>query len=298
MLPVIIFISLLILGVVLSSFGMLRGLAFYGTGGATGTAGTFFDPLLGATVTTIPHAGEKANVTIKGVTLFSNTQGKNIYGVIAIGQDSDVHKLTIFPQGDGDMDTQTMTSPYVALGDFVVGENSNLAVTLYDPGAAALFSGVLWYEDHEPVLPIPAGRIVTIHPATSGADATTSHASYGTVPARNTDCVYYICGVEVHPEDELIQVASLHSSDKGLCAVAPPKGRLYYPTCPLRADGLATLIQKIQVQTAAEVDLVWFAVEVPKGTTPVTNSDVKPSTPFLPSILVQATRKLASFGRR
>jgi len=266
---------------------MLRGIPFYGTATGTSLTVTWFDPILGASVSKIPKSGAKEGVAIRGVTFLSDTPAMGHYIELTIGQEPDYHKIPIYARGDADSPTAgPWLAPFQPLGDFSAKENFDLTGTAACPASAENVAGVLWYDDMEPELLIPRGRLVGLR-YPGAADATASYASYGTLARKlDTDSIYYIAGVEVHPEDAVVQVLALHSSDEGLAAVAPPRGLMWFPSCPLKFDGLATLVQKAQVQAVTKVDVVWWAVEVPKrggtslpGLTPAIGALVQQGTP-------------------
>lgn len=265
---------------------MLRGLPFYGTGAATGGAATFFDPIIGATVTKIPQSGSSRKVTMRGVTLVSDIGGDHEeFAVLTIGQDGqgDAHKITVRPVADGDSPAPfAMGMSFTPLGDFEVSENEDLSCLLYDPGAAALMSGVLWFEDGEPELVLPKGRIVTFRGPTTADYTITYSATGGGAFANlpNPQCVYYVCGAEVVPQDALVQALAVHASGKGHAAVLPPKGRIWFPGCPLEFDGLETVVLKGQVQAVTEVGVTVYAIEVPKQGELVGQTGVREVAPF------------------
>lgn len=272
--------------VALMSFGMLRGLAFYGTGSAAGAAATIFDPVIGAAVAKIPQAGDSRKVVIRGTTFYSDIAGDHEeYAQIIIGQGGagDAHKITIRPAGDGNNPNDPNYDSFTPLGDFEVMENEDLSILLVDPGAAAVMCGCLWYEDGEPEMPIPKGRVCTFRGPTSANYATTFSATGGGNFANlpDPDADYYVCGMEVLPQGDMVQVIGVVGSGKGNFALGPPKGRIWYPSCPLKFSGLETVQLKGQVAGATEVGVTVFAVEVPKVAGTIPQTDVRTLTPFV-----------------
>jgi len=304
-----VFILICLALALLVSSGMLRGLAFYGTGAAAGGAATIYDPVIGAAVTKIPQAGESRKITIRGVTFISDQAGDHEeYAQIIIGQGGagDAHKIYVRPVGDGDNPNEPRFDAFQPLGDFEVMENEDLAILLFDPDAAAVMSGCLWYEDGEPEMPIPKGRICTFKGPTS-ADYTTTFSATGGGNFTNLpdpDADYYVCGMEVIPQDALVQIIGLVGSGKGNFALGPPKGRIWYPSCPLKFSGLETVQLKGQVQAVTEVSVTVFAVEVPKAGAVIPQTSVVSLTPYVgvpaqigraPTVSVRTPSRVSTF---
>lgn len=269
---------------------MLKGLPFYGTGGATmpGTLATIIDLTINATaVTKLPQAGFARKVAIRGCTLIADATTKNIWAELQIGQGGDSHKILIPPTADADtIAADRGMNPWYPLGDFIAQENEDLAIYLYDAGASAKMSGVLWYDDLEPEVEIPKGRIVTMKFPKTVADVVAA-SNYNTGQGAgeplykfNPKCHYYVVGVEVRPEDKVVQALGLHASGRGVVAVAPGKGRLFYPSVPLEFDGIEVVVEGCKVEGDTEVCVFWFFVEIPLAGAEVENgevADLKPS---------------------
>ncbi len=247
---------------------MLRAAAFYGTGSAAGAAATIFDAITGATITQIPVAGDDRNVVIKGYCGFSDAPGLGSRIEILIGNnEGEYHRFQMDPMLDSDLVTNPFTNPMIEAGDYVVGEQNTISVTLIDPGAAELMSGVIYYEDGEPTIPIPQGRIVTLRVGGTNDGGTTYTTTGATVQTTgrplSVDSNYFVAGVMVRPEDKIAQVISLQTSNTGLVAVAPSAGIVWFPTCPLKFSGKETPVGKLQVQAATKIEVIWFLIEVP-----------------------------------
>lgn len=241
---------------------MLRALCFYG---AAGGALTFLDPVTGTAVTQVPVVGAKDTVAMRGAIAYTDTPAKREFVNVKIGSEGDYHDIQLIPKSDGDNLTADLGDIDITpLGDFIVKENSAISGTA---AASGLSSGVIYFEDGEPEIPIPKGRRVFLTSIPSGDQATTLAVTNMTQPnaskALAVDSMYYVVACTVLPEDKLIQAFILKSSS-GQCAVAPPKGRVVYPSCPMKFDGNEKLAVLVQVQAATEATAIWELVEVPK----------------------------------
>lgn len=222
-------------------------------------------------------------VVIRGITLVADSEGLEHYARLRIGQQGECHDMFIYPRTDGIVMTDLASSMFMSLGDFEVSETENLVIHFFDPDGTAKFSGVLWYEDGEPEMGVPAGRLVTFKFG-GGADLATAYASTGLGSSdnkQNPKCVYYMIGGTVLPEDKLIQGLGLHSSGAGLVGVLPPKGTFWAPSVLLKFDGLETIVLKGQVEAGTKAGIVVYCVEVPKAGKTVEGTDVATLTPFL-----------------
>jgi len=307
-----ILLGIFLLGLLLP-FMVLRGLPFYGTGGAgaTGNAATIFDPIIGAAVTRIPQCGDKRGVSVRGATLFSDQTGDHEeYATMTIGQggQGDAHIIVLRPASDGDNpNPSAMFESFVPLGGFVVQENEDLSIRLYDPGGAALMSGVLWYDDLEPEIAIPVGRIVTFRGPTSADYATTYSETGGGNFVNLPDPManYAVVGADVRPEDKIVQALAVHASGKGHAAVLPPKGQIWFPSCPLVFSGLEIVRLRGQVQAGTEIAVTLYCVEIPKRPGTVPQSAIVQAEPYLgtyrptitPSQVAEGSRFLETVAR-
>jgi len=252
---------------------VLRSLHFYGSAGG---ALTFLDPYRGATDTEIPVVGKKDQVVMKGVLAYCDTPTKREFINLVIGSDGDYHDIQIFPRGDGDNITGGMGAQFIIdLGDWVLSEGSAISGTAVSTGNC---SGVLFYDDLEPEIPIPSGRRVFLTSIASGdlatALATTNIAQPNATKALNVNSDYYVVGATTLPEDKLVEAFILKTAD-GMVASAPPKGRILYPSCPAKFNGKQAISALGQVQAAAEASVIWELIEKPRRTNDAQNTEVR-----------------------
>lgn len=252
---------------------MLRTLYFYG---ATGGALTFLDPYTGTAVTEVPVVGTKDTVAMRGALAWTDTPTFEEFANIKIGAEGDYHDIQLICKGDADNVTSDIgDQDVVPLGDFIVKEGSAISGTAPATGNCA---GMIMYEDGEPEIPMPEGRHVFLRVVTSGDIATTLAATNITQPnttkALSVESEYYVYAATTLPEDKVIQAFILKTSG-GMVACAPPKGRIVYPSCPMKFNGKEKLAALGQVQAGAEGGVIWELIEVPLGSTPVGGTEVR-----------------------
>lgn len=256
----------------------LRGYPFYGTGAASGGAATVKDPSTSGnpTITEIPippDASVGGKVRVKGVTLSSDALGLGIYARVIIGNSlATRYGYYIFPHLDADAASQPTSLNTFEAFELEVGVKNSIGVTLYDPGAAALMSGVIWVDDGQPGIPIPDGQLITYRMGGTN-DGSTTYSTTGadlvTTDKLDPDCDYYVVGARTTSEDKVLQEVTI-SGTSGRVAVAAPAGTIWYPEAMDRISGAATPVGAIQVQAATKAQIIWYLVEVPRGNSAVT----------------------------
>lgn len=245
----------------------LRTIYFYG---AAGGALTFLDPVKGSTITKIPTVGNKDSVALRYAIAFTDTPAKREFCNVVIGSEGSYHDIQLIPKSDADNLTSDLSDiDLTSLGDVEVKENSDLSGVAC---ASGLTVGMFGYEDGEPEVGIPEGRVVFMTSIPSGDQATalavTNIAQPKATKPFSVNSVYYVKGVTVIPEDKCVQAIILKNSE-GQCACGPAKGRIQFPSCPCIIDGNDSPAVLAQVQAATEVTAIWEMIEVPKETAAV-----------------------------
>lgn len=248
---------------------MLQGYPFQGTGAAAPTADnvTFYDPILGSDVSTLTIRGSKREQKVVGISFCSDAPALGSRLELRIGnQVTGDRVIDIFPTLDGDLATQPINLlNFIDLGGIPVQEMETIDIRLYDPGAAELMSGVLWFEDGEPTIPIPNGRIITLRFGGSNDCGTTLATTGFDMDSRKliNERLYTPYMVIVRPEDKVIE-ALLLKAGKDVMTL-PPSGRMVYPSAPLQFTGAeynsSYVVGYAEAQAATKFEAIVFCVE-------------------------------------
>jgi hypothetical protein len=280
---------------------MLQGYPFYGTGAAAPTADnvTMLDPVLEASVTGITRRGAKGYVDVMGISLYCDAPALGSRAELRVGnQPTPARVIDIFPNNDADMVSDpSKIMAYQDLGGIRCAEDEVIDIRLYDPGAAEIFSGVLWVEDYEPEIPIPKGQIVTLRFGGTNDGTTGLIATGFDMDSRKliNERLYTPFELIVRPEEEAkIVQACILRAEKDVMTI-PPGGRMVFKSAPLQFTGQAynngQVVGKVQVSAGTKVEIIMKCIEsegqVKASSSSPTVDTVKPNT-GLPGIIAAA----------
>lgn len=259
---------------------MLQGYPFFGTGAAAPTSDnvTFYDPILGADVSTLTIRGSKRQQKVLGISFVSDAPSLGSRLELRLGnQITEDRVIDVFPTLDGDLATQPVTLlNFQDLGGIPINEDETIDIRLFDPGAAELMAGVLWLEDGEPTRGIPPGRIITLLCGGTN-DVTTDLAVTGfdmdSVKLVN-EHLYTPFAVIVRPEDKILQALLLKAGKDSM--TLPPSGKMVYPSMPLQFSGSqwnnGFVKGYAEAQAATKFEAIIFCTESASDKTPPANA--------------------------
>ncbi len=246
----------------------LVGYAFKATGAALGTVATIYDPVLRAAITTLTIRGDKRTVNVQSCVYNSDAPGLGSHATLSVGNDGvDRYVYDMFPNLDGDLATQpVMLNGMSDLGGFEVNENETMTITVYDPGAAELTSGVLYVEDGEPTYDIVSGRPVTLSFGGTNDAGSSISITGGDKPVVKLEenYNYGVIGGKVRSEDKICEVNILLDGNGHSCTL-PGMGKIVLPAFAFVFTGAqwnqGSVNQYLQVQAATKVETIYDVIE-------------------------------------